>query len=95
MYLYNISVIVEDHVHHTFLHWLKNEWLPHIHEDVKLLKLLDVAQEGYTYCVQFVANNESDIQVFRDNHLIVLQQHIGGHYAEKVFLFDSTMQYLS
>ncbi len=94
MYLYNISVIVEEQAHHNFLQWLKSEWLSRVEDEVKLLKMLDVPHEGYTYCVQLVVNNEHDIEVFKNMHLVTLQQYIGDHYAEKVFLFDSIMQYL-
>ncbi|NGM62918.1 DUF4286 family protein [Sphingobacterium sp. SGG-5] len=95
MYLYNISILVESPVHDTFLHWLQSEWLPSIRHDVKFLKMLDTPHEGHTYCVQLVVNSENDIRIFRDDHLVALQQYIGTHYGEKVFLFDSTMEYLS
>ncbi len=95
MYLYNVSVIVENPVHDIFLQWLQSEWFPSIRSDVKFLKMLDAPHEGHTYCIQLIVDNEHDIHIFRDRHLLVLQQYIGSHYAEKIFLFDSIMKYLS
>ena len=86
---------MEEPAHDSFVAWLKSVWLPSIHSDVKLLKMLDSPHEGHTYCIQLVVDDGQGIQGFKEDYLHILQQYIGTHYAEKVFLFDSTMEYLS
>jgi len=95
MYLYNISVIVEEQAHEDLLAWVKNEWLPAIRHDVKFLKMIQTPHEGHTYCVQLVLDSEAAIEAFQQDYLYILQQHIAAHYTEKAFLFDSIMQYLT
>ncbi len=94
MYLYNISVIVEEKSHDTLLDWMKKEWLPRIHLDVKFLKMLHSPHEGHTYCIQLVMDSEQDIQAFHTDYLHILQQYIADWHADKAFIFDSIMEYL-
>lgn len=94
MYLYNISIIVEESQHDLLLDWLKKEWLPNLSNETKFLKMLNTPHEGHTYCVQMIKNNESEIIQFQENYLISLQHHLATHHYEKAFIFDSVMQYL-
>lgn len=95
MYLYNISIIVEDSHHYDLLTWLKNEWIPSVKElDIKFLKMVNSPHEGHTYCVQMIAKDEADVNQFQETKMYDLQNHIGANHQEKAFIFDSLMQYL-
>lgn len=94
MYLYNISIIVEDKSHDNLIEWVQKKWLPSVTVETKFLKMLNTPHEGHTYCVQLVVKNESEIEDFQQNHMQTLQAHISQHHLEKAFIFDSTMQYL-
>ena len=95
MYLYNVSIIIEDSHHDSLVQWLKEFWLPSItQQDVKFLKMLHSPHEGHTYCVQFAASNEQEIQKFQEDFITGLQERIATVHIEKAFIFDSTMQYL-
>lgn len=94
MYLYNISVIVDNDRHEQLIDWIKNNWLNELPEDTKFLKLLDSPHEGQTYCVQLIFHNPSDIPAFQQSKVILLQNHITENHHEKAFIFDSTMKYL-
>ena len=94
MYLYNISIIVEDNSHDLLLEWVQNNWLPSLAAEAKFLKMLNTPHEGHTYCVQLVVKNESEIVDFQENDMQSLQEHISQNHLEKAFIFDSIMQYL-
>jgi len=94
MYLYNISLIIENEQHEPFMQWLQNEWIENLPAGSKLLKMLDSPHQGQTYCVQLNFEYANDIANFQKQYLSSLQQHIGEHFMGKVFLFDSTMKYL-
>lgn len=94
MYLYNISIIVENERHETVIQWVKENWLGLLPAEAKLLKMLDSPHEGQTYCVQLVFEYPSDIPDFQQQKLVLLQQYISDNHHEKAFLFDSTMKYL-
>ena len=96
MYLYNVSIIVEETQHDELIKWVKNEWIPSLQQaDVKFLKMIDSPHEGHTYCIQLVFDEKELVKEFQEKHLLTLQYQIGNKHAEKAFIFDSTMQYLS
>lgn len=94
MYLYNISIIVEENHHDLLISWLKKEWIPSLDVDAKFLKMLNTPHEGHTYCVQMIVNSEDEIAQFQQSKMSDLQYHINLNHKEKAFLFDSIMQYL-
>ena len=94
MILYNISVIVDDNSHDAVLDWLKAHLRKSIYE-TKFLKMLESPHEGSTYCIQFVATDDTEILKFQDAVLTELQVYLATNHAEKAFIFDSKMQYQS
>jgi hypothetical protein len=94
MYLYNISIIVENDNHEILMNWVTNNWFQTLSEKPKYLKMLDSPHEGHTYSIQFNFEYASDIPKFQQEKLMVLQEYISTNHHEKAFLFDSTMKYL-
>lgn len=95
MYLYNVSIIIENEHHDSLVDWIRNNWLSNLPVSVKLLKMVNSPHEGHTYCIQFIAPSEEEIEVFQHTQLILLQDQIGRHHYEKAFIFDSIMQYMN
>lgn len=94
MYLYNISIIVENEHHESLMDWVKNSWFKTLPTSSKLLKILDSPHEGHTYSVQLVFEHAADIPVFQKDKVSILQAQIAEHHYEKAFIFDSTMKYI-
>lgn len=94
MYLYNISIIVEDSQHDTLLNWLQKEWLPNLVVETKFLKMINTPHEGHTYCIQMIVHDQGEIITFQETVLHDLQHHLQVNHHEKAFIFDSIMQYL-
>lgn len=95
MYLYNISIIVEDNSHDALIDWVKNEWINNLPLESKFLKMLNNPHEGHTYCVQIIVSTEQQVIEMQSREVALLQSYIGSHHAEKAFIFDSVMQYLN
>lgn len=94
MYLYNISIIIEESNHSGLLTWLREQWIPQLPASAKFLKMLHSPHEGHTYCVHLLVHQEDEIHAFHEQHVQHLQAHITQYHKEKAFLFDSVMQYL-
>lgn len=94
MYLYNISLIIEDNSHDIIIDWLRENWIPQIGQDIHFLKMIDSPHEGHTYCIQLQAKEKDEIEKFQQSHLAELNQYIHTQHREKAFIFDSLMQYL-
>lgn len=94
MYLYNISIIIEDASHITLTNWIQDTWIPRIEQDIRFLKMLDSPHEGHTYCIQLTTENKEEVDQFQQSYVSDLSQHIQREHKEKAFIFDSLMQYL-
>ena len=94
MYLYNVSIIVENDHHERLMDWLKNNWFITLPTSAKLLKMLDSPHEGHTYSVQLLFEHASEIPVFQKEKVSKLQAYIAENHNEKAFLFESTMKYI-
>ena len=94
MYLYNVSIIIEESCHSDLFTWLQEQWVSQLPSSTKFLKMLQSPHEGHTYCVHLVVRQEEEIHSFHEKHIQQLQDHITQYHKDKAFLFDSVMQYL-
>lgn len=100
MILFNITILSDHDIHEDLKSWILKDFLPSIDkeklfESQSLLKVLNSPNEGVTYALQFKAKNEDVINLFRENQLISLHNKIQLNYLNKVYFFESLMEYLS
>lgn len=94
MFLYNITVIVDQDVHEAIHDKITRQLQASRGATIQLLELLESPHEGITYCIHFHAKDEEEIAKFKQEHLLNLQKMTHG-YAGKVIFFDSTLKYLT
>lgn len=96
MYLYNISIIVEDSESQTVKSLLISQLALARKEglSIKLLELLDSPHEGVTYSLQLDAVDSGVVADFQTDHLAVLQTQTNRLGEGKVFYFESLMQHI-
>lgn len=97
MYLYNVSIIVENDIRDAIKAHLHAELLGEQQPDgpFALLELLDSPHEGTTFCLQLRCRDRADIAVFQTRGLATLQARLNQAYPGKVVFFDSMMKYLN
>lgn len=94
MYLYNVSVIVEDSENQAVRALLVSqlELARRMGLSVRLLELLDSPHEGITYSLQLEAVDADAVAAFQAQHLAPLQAKTNQGHEGKVIYFDSLMQ---
>ncbi|HWK59017.1 MAG TPA: DUF4286 family protein [Parapedobacter sp.] len=97
MYLYNVTIIVENDIRDAVKQHLDAALFRNLEPSApfSLLELLDSPHEGATYCVQLRCNDRADIIAFQTGDLASLQTGLNGQYPGKVVFFDSIMKYLN
>ncbi|WP_379025762.1 DUF4286 family protein [Parapedobacter deserti] len=97
MYLYNVTIIVENDKQKLIRQRIEALLFDHQHAagSLSLLEMIDSPHKGTTYCVQLRAGGLAEIQAFQQSRLADFQEAIKQEYAEKVLLFDSIMKYLN
>lgn len=97
MYLYNITIIVENDIRDAVKTRLHAELSDNRDSDgtTSLLELLDSPHDGTTYCLQFRCKDKEYISSYQANGLAALQTALNAQYPGKVVFFDSMMKYLN
>lgn len=98
MILFNITVLTDESIHEELKSWILEDFIPAVTKDEvfisqSLLKILNSPNEGVTYSLQFVAENEDIINQFRTSRLPTLHSKAHKEYANKVYLVESVMEY--
>lgn len=98
MILFNITILADEGIHEELKYWILKNFFPTVStsnffKSQSLLKVLNSPNEGITYSLQFIAENESIIDLFRKSHLISLHDQIQKKFTNKVYLIESLMEF--
>lgn len=100
MYLFNITIIVEDAIAENFLQWLNEVQLPAIMETSnfvsnRLLQVVDSPNEGATYSLQLIAETIDDYQKFKDMHEQALIGAMYSKFTNQLVTFSTLMKFIA
>lgn len=100
MLLFNVTVIIEEDTVDKWLKWMTDIHIPQMMATEcfvsnRLLKLLDSPNEGVTYCVQYIAENESEYDRFKNHHEQLFTAEMYTTFPNKVLSFSSLMQFVA
>lgn|SRR5690554_5789050 len=100
MILYNITALVDTDIKSEFQEWIHRVFLLDLtnsghFKTQSLLKVLDSPNEGETFSIQVIARGADELELFKTNYLPVLHQQIQQVWNNKVFLFESKMEYIA
>lgn len=97
MYIYNVTINIEDSVHYEWLTWIQG----HIQEvletgrfaSAKLAQVLvDEEMGGTTYSVQYIANTREDLDAYYKNDAPKLRSDGMKKFADKMVAFRTELK---
>ena len=99
MLLYNVTLIIEDSAANEWLQWMQQTHIPEVMATGKfvsnrLLKVLDSPNEGVTYCVQYIAENEADYTSYQADFAPALQAKLQSKFENRVLAFRTLMEFV-
>ncbi len=74
MYIYNVTVNIQEDVHDAWVEWMKNEHIPDMLKTSKFIKALmtkvmvDEEMGGITYSVQYTAKNKEMLRRYYEEN---------------------------
>jgi hypothetical protein len=97
MYIYNVTINVDDATHDEWLKWMKEFHIPEVMKtgcfiDNRMLKVLNVDDEGVTYSVQYTFLNMSDMEEYKHKHAQALQKQTMDKFKDKFVAFRTLLQ---
>lgn len=99
MYLYNVTIIIEDSAAEEWLTWMKESHIPEVMATGKfasnrLLAVVDSPNEGKTFCVQYVAETLTDYQSYQDEFAPALQAKLQQKFENRFVAYRTLMEYI-
>lgn len=99
MLLFNVTVIVDENSAADFLSWMKQNHIPQLMEtdcfvSHRFLQIKDSPNEGLSFCVQFIAENEASHQRFLDLHEQAFIAAMYNRYPQKLVTFSTLMEFV-
>ncbi len=99
MILYNVTIILDEEIHDSWLKWLKQEHLKEVMStgffiSYRVLKVLDSPNEGITYCIQFIADSLEKYNEYMQNHANQLQNNVPDLFLNKFVVFNTLMEFI-
>ncbi len=99
MLLYNVTVIMEEPIAADWLQWMKTTQIPTVMAtdcfvSHRLLKIMDSPNEGLSYCVQFISENEAKHEEFRNLHEQKFTAEMYTKYPNQLVSFSTLMEFV-
>ncbi|AFL80488.1 hypothetical protein Aeqsu_0987 [Aequorivita sublithincola DSM 14238] len=74
MYIYNVTINIEETIHDRWLHWMKTEHIPAMLATEKFSKalltrvIIEEEMGGITYSVQYTTDSKATLQKYYDEN---------------------------
>jgi hypothetical protein len=97
MYIYNVTVNIDDSVHDEWLDWMKKTHVPDVMNsgcfvESRIVKVLHVSDTGQTYSFQYTFNDMKDIEKYQKEFAPRLQADVKQKYGEKFTAFRTLLE---
>lgn len=101
MYIYNVTINIDDSVHHEWLQWMKETHIPDVlatgkFSNAKMCKVLvEEDMGGTTYSVQYSTADKETLELYYTQDAERLRQEISNLFAGKFVAFRTELQVIS
>lgn len=99
MILYNVTIILDEGIHDSWLKWLKQEHLKEMMStgffiSYRVLKVIDSPNEGVTYCIQYIADTTEKYNEYMEKHANHIQNNVPDQFLNKFVVFSTLMEFI-
>lgn len=101
MYIYNVTINIEESVHSHWLQWMKETHIPDMLATGKFSKakmckvLVEEEMGGLTYSVQYTTTDKSTLELYYKEDADRLRQDITKLFAGKFVTFRTELEIVS
>ncbi len=100
MFIYNITVLIEETIEQKWLNYVQTEMIPNVldtgfFKSGKLLHVTDSPNEGLTFCLQFATNAISSLQSYQNLYAPQIESAHQLAFPNQLVTFSSTMKLIN
>lgn len=99
MYIYNVTVNIDDDVHDEWLKWMLETHIPEVLETGMFLsnrfcRVMVDEETGTTYSIQYLVNDLESLQLYQQLYAPKLQEEHARKFANKYVAFRTVLEVL-
>jgi hypothetical protein len=96
MYLYNVTVTIEDSIHDEWLRWMKGKHIPDVlgtgcFVENRICRLITQETE-ITYAIQYTFHKMEDLTTYQQEHAPRLQKELSEKFKDQYAVFRSILE---
>lgn len=100
MFLYNVTLILEDAAAEEWLQWMQDIHIPQVMAtgmfvSNRLLKVVDSPNEGVTYCSQYVVETLDHYNKYQETFAPALQAELNERFKNRFVAYRSLMEFVA
>lgn len=100
MFLYNVTLILEDAAAEEWLQWMQDVHIPEVMAtglfvSNRLLKVVDSPNEGVTYCTQYVVETLDNYNKYQETFAPALQAELNEKFKNRFVAYRSLMEFVA
>nr|WP_315418198.1 DUF4286 family protein [uncultured Pedobacter sp.] len=100
MFLYNVTLILEDAAAEDWLQWMQDVHIPEVMAtglfvSNRLLKVVDSPNEGVTYCTQYVVETLDNYNKYQETFAPALQAELNEKFKNRFVAYRSLMEFVA
>ncbi len=97
MFIYNVTISVDKTAHDEWMKWMQDVHMPDVIKtgcfiDSRMLKVLNVEDEGITYSAQYTFLEMSDMEEYQSKHAQRLQKEALDKFKDKFVAFRTLLE---
>ena len=97
MYIYNVTVNIDESVHDEWIKWMKSHHIPEVMRsgcfiESKIVRVLHVNDTGHTYSFQYTFKEMKDIEKYQKDFAPALQADVKQKYGDKFTAFRTLLE---
>ena len=97
MFIYNVTVNIDESVHEEWLDWMKKAHVPDVMKsgcftESRIIRVLHVNDTGHTYSFQYTFKHMSDIEKYQKEFAPALQADVKQKYGDKFTAFRTLLE---
>jgi hypothetical protein len=100
MIIYNVTVNIEDDIHHEWVEWMQNTHIPDVMKtgffnEYRFCKVMADDPQGQTYSIQYLCNNLTDYDRYQKTEAPRLQADHQAKFGGKFIAFRTILKMVS
>lgn len=97
MYIYNVTVNIDDSVHHEWLKWMKEVHIPDVMDTGlflrnRILEVMVDEESGKTYSIQYTVKDLETLRLYQEVYASRLQQEHTDKFEGKFVSFRTILR---